>query len=71
MIIQRKKCKKNAVLKNAMVHWKFCYDDNQIFTNESNFGIKLSEVDVWLNKPNKTKPFYFNLISHFQPGLPK
>ena len=26
--------------KFAMEHWKYCYDYNQTFTNESNFGIK-------------------------------
>ena len=27
-------------LKNVMEHWKYSYDYNQIFPNDSNFGIK-------------------------------
>ena len=29
-------------LKNSMEHWKYIYDYNQTFTDESNFGIKYS-----------------------------
>ena len=39
--------------KNVMENWKYSYDCNHSFRNESNFGIKLLGVYILLNKPNQ------------------
>ena len=40
--------------KNAMDHWKYCYDYKQTFTNESNFRNNLSRADRLYNQSNQT-----------------
>ena len=32
--------KQGVLKKNTMEYWKYSYDDNEIFTNESNLSIK-------------------------------
>ena len=58
------KLKKGDKKSIVMEHWKYSYDYNQIFKNQSNFGTKLP-IRNWYtvnpDKPNpdQNKPFFF------------